>query len=229
MERSLVFVSAAERCAYLPDRQAQMRYEMAPDLTAAEYMTRLNEGWRRFGAIMFRNDCPACSMCRSLRVPVDTFRPSASQRRVWTNSVDDVEVTIDTPASSPEKLDLFRRFHHHGHQTKGWPADPGHDLRMFTRNPFPTEEWTYHVAGRLVAVGYVDVLPEALSAIYFFHDPAEGRRSLGTFNVLKTIDVARQRGLAHVYLGYWVDGCRSLQYKDRFTPNEKLNAAGEWG
>lgn len=228
MEQTLVFLSAPDECSYLPNERAQLRYELAPSLTSTDYMTRLREGWRRFGPIMFRNECPTCRKCQSLRVPVGTFRPSASQRRAWSKNSGDVRITIDTPSSSPEKVDLFRRFHRHGHQTKGWSADPGHDLRLFTSNPFPTEEWSYYIGERLVAVGYTDVLPEGLSAIYFFHDPDEGKRSLGTFNVLNAIEVARARRLPHVYLGYYVKGCRSLEYKERFQPNESLNARGDW-
>jgi len=36
------------------------------------------------------------------------------------------------------------------------------------------------------------------------------------------IQIAKQRKLAHVYLGYYVDQCRSLEYKARFRPNEIL-------
>jgi leucyl-tRNA---protein transferase len=228
MEPTFVVLSAPDECSYLPNERAQMRYELAPHLTPDVYMTRLREGWRRFGPIVFRNECPTCRKCQSLRVPVNSFRPSTSQRRVWARNVDDLQVRVGTPMSSPEKLALFHRFHRHGHQTKGWPTDPGHDLRLFINNPFPTEEWSYYVGERLVGVGYVDVLPEGLSAIYFFHEPDEAKRSLGTFNLLKTIEVARERRLPHVYLGYYVQGCRSLEYKARFTPNEKLNESGEW-
>ncbi len=95
-------------------------------------------------------------------------------------------------------------------------------------NPFPTEEWTYYVEDRLIGVGYVDALPEALSAIYFYWDPQERARSLGTFHVLSMMAAARQRELAHVYLGYYVEGCRSLEYKKRFRPNEVLRGNREW-
>jgi arginine-tRNA-protein transferase len=224
---TVVFLSPPDQCSYLPDQVAQLQYELALDLTAAEYMTRLKAGWRRFGPVMFRHQCPACQKCESLRVPVDSFEPSTSQRRVWKRNVEQIELRIAAPVSSQERLDLFRRFHDFGHRTKGWPADPGHDLRFFTNNPFPTEEWSYFVGDRLVGVGYMDVLPEGLSAIYFFHDPEEGRRSLGTFNVLNAIDQARRRRLPHVYLGYYVEGCRSLEYKARFAPHQKLDA-GVW-
>jgi arginine-tRNA-protein transferase len=80
----------------------------------------------------------------------------------------------------------------------------------------------------LVGVGYVDRLPRSLSAIYFYHDPDERKRSLGTFNILSLIDRAQQWQLPYVYLGYYVAGCRSLEYKARFRPNEVLNSHGQW-
>jgi arginine-tRNA-protein transferase len=99
---------------------------------------------------------------------------------------------------------------------------------VFVANPFATEEWRYWIDGRLVAVGYVDVLSDGLSAIYFFYDPDERRRSLGTFNVLSIIESARRRGLRWAYLGYYVRGCRSLEYKGLFRPNEVLGSDGAW-
>jgi leucyl-tRNA---protein transferase len=128
---------------------------------------------------------------------------------------------------TPERLEVYRAFHDHGHQTKGWPersaesrGDGASALDTFLDNPLPTEEWSYWVGDRLVGVGYVDVLDAGLSAIYFFHDPRESKRSLGTLNILQLIEAARQRELPHVYLGYYVNGCRSLEYKARFKPNE---------
>ena len=42
------------------------------------------------------------------------------------------------------------------------------------------------------------------------------------------IAAAREWKLPHVYLGFYVEGCRSLEYKGRFRPNEALDADGEW-
>ena len=135
---------------------------------------------------------------------------------------------IGTPAITPERLRLFTEFHEHGHQTKGWPAPEPEEsaLDLYVLNPFPTEEWSYWINERLVGVGYVDALPEGLSAIYFFHDPDQRGRSLGTFHILKMIEAAKERQLPHVYLGYYVEGCRSLEYKAKFRPNEILNGNG---
>jgi leucyl-tRNA---protein transferase len=194
----------------------------------AEYMQRMHVGWRRFGYALFRPACAGCRMCQSLRIPVAGFRPSQSQRRAWRQNHGTLTLQIEnTPSSSPEKLDLLERFHRYGHEVKGWPADAG-DLGLLLANPFRTEEWCYYVEGRLIGVGYVDALAGGLSAIYFYYDPGERHRSPGTYNVLAMIESARQRSLPHVYLGYYVEGCRSLDYKARFRPNEVLGADGSW-
>ena len=228
MEPTLTFHSALSRCEYLPDREWQLRYEVRPHLRPTEYMARLQQGWRRFGFEMFRPDCPSCQMCRSLRVPVATFRPSRGQRRLWKRNEGEVTVQVGDPVLSEDRLDLWARFHRHGHESKGWPADAGDEPGLLLDNPFPTEEWAYYIARRLVAVAYVDALPGALSAIYCYYDPAEKARSLGTFNILSLLVAARERGLPYVYLGYYVAGSRSMEYKRNFRPNELLQQDGTW-
>jgi arginyl-tRNA--protein-N-Asp/Glu arginylyltransferase len=232
MEPLFTFVSSPDRCGYLPDRVWQLRYEIVGQATPAEYMGRLKAGWRRFGYSLFRPECPQCRACQSLRVPVAAFRPDRSQRRAWAANDGGVTVRVGAPAATREKLDLYDRFHAFQHGVKGWPehgpADADDYISSFVDNPFPIEEWCYYLGDRLVGVGYVDVLPEGLSAIYFVYDPAQRQRSLGTFNVLSVIRRATQLGLPHVYLGYYVAGCRSLEYKGRFRPNEVLGPDGSW-
>jgi leucyl-tRNA---protein transferase len=228
VDSAVSFLSPVSLCEYLPDRTWQLRYELVPHLRPADYMQRLEQGWRRFGYAMFRPDCPSCRMCQSLRVPVATFRPNASQRRAWKRNHGDVTVRVGAPSLSRDRLDVWARFHRHGHETKGWPEEAEGNPGMLLQNPFRTEEWTYYVGDRLIAVAYVDALPEALSAIYCYYDPAEGARSPGTFNILSLLASARERGLPHVYLGYYVAGCRSLEYKRRFRPNEVLRPDGAW-
>jgi arginine-tRNA-protein transferase len=232
METLFTFVSPPDRCGYLPDRVWQLRYDVVGRFSAAEYSGRLQDGWRRFGHSVFRPECADCRACQSLRVDVEQFRPDRSQQRAWKRNVSDVTIVVGEPAVSEEKLRLYDRFHAGQTETKGWPVHdtetPADYVESFVENPFPTKEWCYFVGGRLVGVGYVDHLPIGLSAIYFYYDPAERGRSLGTFNVLSVIRAARAADLPHVYLGYYVRGCRSLEYKARFRPNQVRTPEGSW-
>ncbi|MER3416688.1 MAG: arginyltransferase [Gemmataceae bacterium] len=224
--------SPLETCAYLPQRASRMLYDYVLELQPAEYEVLLREGWRRFGRVVFRPNCPGCWACQSLRVRVREFQPDRSQRRTWRANAGKVRVEIGVPSLTREKLDLYDRHHSFRSETRGWMPQPAGDaaayVNTFVRNPFPTQEWCYYLGQRLVGVGYVDRLPQALSAIYFFYDPDMRRLGLGTFNILQMIAYAAQAEIPYVYLGYYVAGCKSLAYKANFCPNEILYPDGAW-
>lgn len=222
------FLTRSSPCSYLPAEACRMEYIRVHSLSAAEYSELLLRGWRRFGHDLFRPRCPACSECKSLRIPVASFEPDRSQRRNARQNGGTVERHIAKPEATAEKLALFTEYHHHQVIAKGWsrPYDEEDSFRSsFLQNPFATEEWTYRIQGELVGLGFVDALPVGLSAIYFVHGPAQRERGLGTWNVLSLIDEAGRRGLPHVYLGYHVAGCPSLAYKARFRPHEVHDGA----
>ncbi len=62
--------------------------------------------------------------------------------------------------------------------------------------------------------------------VYSFYDPAEAARSPGTFMILDHIRRAQRLGLPYLYLGYWVEGSRKMDYKSRFRPQERLIGPG---
>ena len=224
------FLSPPGPCGYLPEQTWSLRYDVVKSLSPPEFGERLHAGWRRFGMALFQPQCAACRRCQSIRVPVATFNPDRSQKRARKANDTAVTLTIGAPHVTPEKLELHDRFHEFQSDAKGWPhhgpQSSGTYEDSFVNNPFPTEEWCYRLGDRLIGVGYVDPVPAALSAIYFFYDPEERERSLGTFNVLNVLAEAAKRGLPHVYLGYYVEGCASLEYKARFRPNEVRDPDG---
>ncbi len=232
MQSLFTFVAPPSACGYLPDREWSLEYEHVAAVSAPEYMQRMRQGWRHFGHMLFRPRCPACRACQSLRVLADRFRPDRSQRRALKANERDVQLVVGPPHVTRHKLALYDSYHAFQTDAKGWPQHPAKDpdsyIDSFVFNPFPVEEWNYYRDGNLVGVGYVDALPQGLSAVYFYFDPDERRHSLGTYNVLRVIDAARARGLPHAYLGYYVAGSASLEYKSRFAPNEILGPDGEW-
>ena len=85
----------------------------------------------------------------------------------------------------------------------------------------------YHLpSGELAAVCMTDWLGDGGSAVYSFFDPKLSKRSPGTWMILDLIDGARRRGLAHVYLGYWIDNAPKMAYKEQFRPLEGLGPEG---
>jgi len=164
-----------------------------------------------------------------MRVPVEAFQMSKSQRRVWRRN-SDLTVDVGEPVADQERFALYLKYikEWHGKQE---PDD--HSYRSFVsflyESPVPTREYQYRdPAGKLIGVGICDVSDRWMSSVYFYHDPSESRRSLGTFSALYEIAECCRLGIPYYYLGYWVDGCATMAYKASYRPHQILEGDGVW-
>jgi len=214
-------------CSYLPDRRACMHYRLAIRLTEARYEQLLERGWRRFGRTVFRPVCSACSECRSIRVNLSEFRPSKSQRRCR-NRNSDIQVSIHRPTVTTEHLDLYNDYHRDMHQRRQWPyreITQSEYVQSFLEGQFSfSREFQYRLDRRLVAVGLVDITRTAMSSIYFVHSADLRSRGLGTYSLLHEIGEGRRSRRRWLYLGYYIQDCPSMNYKNRFHPCEILDS-----
>lgn len=219
--------SEEHACPYLPGRRARSAgFSVLGELDARIYRMLMDRGFRRSGEVIYRPMCASCQACVPIRIPVASFAPSRSQRRVWRRNAD---VRVETGDNRPtdEKYALFARYQREHHD--GTMACSFEEFAHFGyAGTVPALELCYYLGRRLVGVSLLDVVPDALSSVYMFFDPAEARRSLGTFSVLWEIAYCRDVGRAHYYLGYWVAGSRTMAYKANFGPAEFLNPAGQW-
>jgi arginine-tRNA-protein transferase len=211
-------------CSYLGEATARLEIRVMLDVTPNELDALLERGWRRFGPCYFRPACSPCNECVTLRVPVATFRPSKGQRRA-AKACAHLRRVVGRPLVDAARLSLYEKWHATRERMRGWGPNALDPERYALDFAFPhacVREVAFYDAERLVGVGIVDETPRALSAVYFYYDPEYGCLSPGTANVLYLIEDAKQRSLAHVYLGYRVKGCASLRYKETFVPHELL-------
>jgi leucyl-tRNA---protein transferase len=217
--------SPPQPCSYLPDQTASLDYRIVLAMPPAAYESLLERGWRRHGCHFFRPACPACRECRSLRIDVARFQPTKSQRRCLKRNAH-IRAEIAQPAVSREHMRLFNSYHADMHDRRGWPhkrvtADEYVESFLVGTWEF-AREIRYFDGGRLVGVGLMDEVASGLSSVYFYHDPAWRPLGPGTFSILKEIEHARETSRPWHYLGYWIAGCDSMNYKARFGPHELL-------
>lgn len=195
------------------------------DVSRDELDYLLARGWRRFGPAYFRPGCAGCSECVPLRIPVATFEPTKSQRRVW-KKCKHFRLEVGRPVVDEARLELYHAWHRLQGTRRGWPDDRIDAAEYYHQFAFPhpcVREFAYYDGDHLVGIGIVDETPTALSAVYTFYDPAYSNVSPGTASVLFQLERARLLGKTHVYLGYRVLGCKSSQYKAKFGPHELLH------
>lgn len=212
-------------CSYLPNRLAALEHRVLLDVSPEKLEPMLIRGWRRFGPAYFRPACSDCDECVSIRIPTAAFRPSESQLRALRRGKR-FTLAIGKPKTDLERLELYQRWHALRESVREWDPSPltprEYQFQFAFPHPSGFELTQRDEEGRLVSVSLLDITPNALSAVYFFYDPAIARLSPGIANVVRCVELARARGIAHVYLGYRVIECPSMKYKARFHPHELL-------
>jgi arginine-tRNA-protein transferase len=223
------FITAAAPCPYLPGRVERKVFThlVGPDARALN--TQLSQGgFRRSQNIAYRPACEHCTACVSVRVPVNTFDPGRSFRRVL-RANSDLESAVIRPQATQEHFSLFRAYIDARHGEGGMAEMTVLDFSAMVDDAFVDNrliEYRHRDSRQLLAAVLIDILGDGVSMIYSFFDPDHRVRSLGTYMILDTITRARRLGLPYLYLGYWVRGSHKMDYKARFLPQERLTSQG---
>lgn len=220
--------SLPQECGYLPGLQAinaVMDPMVVPD--RALYSRLVDLGFRRSGPRIYRPACGSCTACIALRIPVASFRPNRSQRRVRRQHAG-LRVIERDPVFRQEHYELYRRYLEARHPGGGMDETGPEDYLSFLAcEGVDTRFFEFGADGRCLVVAVVDVLANGLSAVYTFYEPELPGSSLGAYAVLWQIEAARRMGVDWLYLGYWVEACRKMNYKIRYQPCE-LFIDGRW-
>lgn len=218
-----------EPCPYLEGESARLPLRMpARVLTGPEFDAALAAGDRRTGRMLYRTQCPACTACEPLRVPVARFAPTRTQERAWRRNTDVDLIVRSPPLANEARVELFNR---HKQERGLARTDEPMSLEAYTAwmvdTCVDTREFAYYVGERLVAVSILDVGARSVSSVYHYFDPDEARRSLGVYSVLREIAWCAEMGLEWYYLGLYVRDCSHLAYKANYRPHER-RVAGAW-
>lgn len=216
-------------CVYLSGEVARLPLRLpSRPLERDELAARLRAGDRRQGLLLYRPACPSCSACQAIRLDTTSFRPSRSQRRAFVKGERLLTTTLRAPTATQEKVDLYNR-----HKLERGLA-VGDDLldlaayrEFLVESCVETIEMEYRLGTDLVAVALIDRATDGLSAVYAYFDPAQSALGLGTYSILKQLELCRDWGLRFLYLGLYVEGSAPMEYKTRYRPHER-RVDGRW-
>lgn len=232
------FLTAPSPCPYLDGQFERKVFTHLVGDKAPEMNDLLTQGgFRRSQNIAYRPACETCRACVSVRIVTQEFAPSKNMRRVLQEN-DDLVGVMQAAEPSTEQYSLFRTYLDARHRRGGMSDMTVLDYAMMVedthvdtkiieyRRRGPDTFITGKGQGELIAVALTDKMADGLSMVYSYFNPELDSRSLGTFMILDHITRAKAMGLPHVYLGYWVNGSRKMNYKMRFQPQEHLGPKG---
>ncbi len=226
------YITAPSPCPYLGGRLERKVFSYLGGPSAPMLNSVLSKrGFRRSQNIIYMPACDACRACTPVRVVVGEFELSRSRRRIINRNSDLVR-RIRSPRATSDQFSVLRAYLDARHQNGGMAEMTVLDYASMVEetavDTILIEYWRREEDGRdtLLACALTDRLSDGLSMVYSFFEPEADARSLGSFMILDHIALARELGLAFVYLGYWIDGSDKMDYKKTYQPLERLTAGG---
>lgn len=210
-------LSAPFQCGYLPEQSEQLLVYADEEPISAELYTVLQaQGFRRSEHFVYRPHCGECKQCQPIRVEVDKVKLSRSQKRVR-NKNDHLLVRLTERQG--DYYPLYQKYVNTIHKDGIMYPATTEQLSSFSQCSWlPQYFIEVYDQDKLIAVAICDITLDGLSAVYSFYDPDYQSQSLGTFLIIKQIEIATLLRKEFLYLGYFIKDCTKMNYKNKFTP-----------
>jgi len=220
-----LFEASNGPCPYLKGKVWLSYLTHAEQINDQVYESLINQGFRRSGNVFYQNQCQGCDACVPIRLISSQFSPSKSQRKILRKN-EDISYVLEPSNFDAEAFRVYQAFTKNRYQMD---VTIDEFQQFLVRSAIDTQMMKYYdTTGKMVAVGWLDLLEDSISSVYFAFDPDESKRSLGTFSVMKELELCRQLNKPHLHLGFWVEGASSMLYKSKFYPHQFL-VDGQWG
>ena len=210
-------------CSYIDAQQEQLLVTMDELCETPVYFEQLLAmGFRRSGDQIYRPHCPSCQKCQAVRVLADQFVPTKSQKRklAYRNKHFSVQFS---ETIKPEYYSLYERYINQRHQDGAmYPPNRAQYDSFMACSWLPIVYIELWHQDSLIAVAVTDQLPNALSAIYTFFDPDYHKAGIGSIMIMEQIKRAQALAKSYVYLGFQIDECAKMNYKNQYKAQQIL-------
>lgn len=216
-------------CPYLAGREERKVFVHLPPHEAVQINDRLSSiGFRRSQNISYRPACLGCNACKSVRIPINQFHNSKTDKRIIKANLD-LHKSLNEAEATREQFELLQKYLKVRHIDGGMVQMQWPDMvAMIEDTLVRTHIIEYRLDGELIGCVLVDALKDGLSMVYSFYDPDYSKRSLGRYIILDHIEQSRACGYPYLYLGYWVKNSPKMHYKSSFKPLQFLNDQDVW-
>ena len=239
LQKLQFYVTTPYKCGYLPNKLAQSLIATPHHLVDANiYSGLIQQGFRRSGKFAYRPHCELCNACVPVRLILNQFVPSRSQKRAYKQHAN-LTARIMPLGYQQDHFDLYTSYQAARHSDlelseKDDAAEKDNNAEAEQYRQFLCQSNVESLMiefrdanNQLKIVSVVDLTSDGVSAVYTFYDASDVKASFGTYSIMWQTEWAKSLNLAFLYLGYWIAESEKMAYKQAFKPQQKL-IDGEW-
>ena len=217
------YLTNTEPCPYLTNRDEKKIFLIMDDINKSnEYEHLIKSGFRRSHNILYNQVCADCNLCKSIRINVNNFKLSKSNKRVLNKNKNLFTKKLSNNPSK-EQFALFKKYLEFKHNDSEMNEMNFQDYcKMFVSKGINTKVYEYFYKGELVGCIISDFLEGSISMVYSFYSELFLKNSFGKYIILDHFRLAKDFDMDYVYLGYWVEGSSKMEYKNSFNSSEVL-------
>lgn len=142
--------------------------------------------------------------------------------------------TLEPDTFTEEKYNLFHDYQQHVHHEGPSEISRAGFKRFLCGSPLDRKteasgkklgsyHHCYRLDGRLIAMAVLDLLPHAVSGVYFIYHREFEKWSLGKLSALREAALALEGGYEYYYMGYYIHSCLKMRYKGTYKPQHVLD------
>ncbi|MFV1921516.1 MAG: arginyltransferase [Methylotenera sp.] len=233
LQKLQFYVTTPYPCGYIERNLAQSLIASPHHVVDAHvYSELIKQGFRRSGKFAYRPHCEQCQQCVPVRIVLDQFSPSRSQKRAHKQH-SDLTATLLPLDYYERHFALYRQYQSNRHPSESEKSKTTRDEEKEQYQQFLCQSNVESLMvefkdaqDQVKIVSVVDIIDNGVSAVYTFYDTVQ-KASYGTYAIMWLVNWTKKINLPYLYLGYWIAESQKMAYKENFQVQEKL-IDGEW-